>query len=308
MAFLEIKHADIGYHQPLITGANASLEAGEICLLVGNNGTGKTTLIKSILNQIPLLKGEIRLNGSNIRTLDEQKTAALVAVVFSKAELPYNYTTTDLVSLGKYIHYPYYFRLNQADRREVYSVMEELHLLPYRDLSLQQLSDGNIQKAFIARAFVQNSPFIVLDEPTTHLDEENKIMILKLLRRMAKEHGRTILFSSHDWRLAKEFSDKIWYLKDGQLQSGITEDILLRNPELLHPALFRVNDAFLAPVIIAPPTETEMLYSFLQKNFNTDLSAFVFRFDGQIWNIKKDDKSHISVSFRDIAEVIHKTL
>lgn len=308
MDLLEIIHADIGYQQPLITGANASLEAGEVCLLIGNNGTGKSTLIRSILNQIPLLKGEIRLGGTDIRKLDEQKTAALIAVVFSKAELPYNYTTTDLVSLGKYIHYPYYFRLEHTDICEIHSIMEELHLLPYRNLALQQLSDGNLQKAFIARAFVQNSPFIVLDEPTTHLDEENKIMILTLLRKMAKEHGRTILFSSHDWRLAKEFSDKIWYIKDEKLQTGITEDVLLKNPELLHPALFRVNDAFVAPVITAPPTETEMLYSFLQKNFNADLSALAFSYDGQLWHIKKDDKSHVATGFGDFGEAIRKIL
>jgi iron complex transport system ATP-binding protein len=119
-----------------------------------------------------------------------------------------------LISLGKYIHYSFYFKLNETDKLEITEIINKLNLSEYQNKKLTELSDGNLQKAFIGRALAQNSPFIILDEPTTHLDEENKLTILSLLRNLAKSENKLILFSSHDWRLAKEFSDKIWWIKD----------------------------------------------------------------------------------------------
>ena len=101
-------------------------------------------------------------------------------------------------------------------------IIDSLNLTSYKDFPLKKLSDGNLQKAFIGRALAQNTPMIILDEPTTYLDEENKMMILNLLKKLAKEKNKAILFSSHDWRLAKDFSDKIWWLKDHRLKIGRT--------------------------------------------------------------------------------------
>ena len=100
---LKIKQAKIGYKKPLISNADTSLNLGEVCLLIGNNGVGKTTLIKSILNQIPLLKGEIRISNKNTNELSAKEIAEQIAVVFSNSVVPQNYTVEDLISLGKYI-------------------------------------------------------------------------------------------------------------------------------------------------------------------------------------------------------------
>ena len=212
--FLEIKNTNIGYQKPLISEVNTSLDFGDVCLLIGNNGVGKTTLIKSILNQIPTLKGDIFINKKSNKKLSDKEIAEQIAVVFSKAQIPANYTTEDLISLGKFIHLPYYYKLEKEHLEDVNNIISQLKLEEYRTTLLQKLSDGNLQKAFIGRALAQNSPMIILDEPTTHLDEENKIIILKLLRDLAKNHNKIILFSSHDWRLAKEFADKIWFIND----------------------------------------------------------------------------------------------
>ncbi|STC98975.1 ATP-binding cassette domain-containing protein [Chryseobacterium carnipullorum] len=155
----------------------------------------------------------------------------------------------------------------------------------YRHTLLKNLSDGNLQKAFIGRAITQNSPVIILDEPTTHLDEKNKLIILKTLRRLAKEQHKIILFSSHDWRLAKEFADKIWYVKDNQLFSGLVEDLLLQHDELTNASLFQVNENFVPPSITAPQVHKEMLYSLLQKNSEKDLSSLHFEYKDGFWEI-----------------------
>ena len=293
--FLEIKNTTIGYQKPLISEVNASLDFGDVCLLIGNNGVGKTTLIKSILNQIPTLKGDIFINDKNVKKLTDKEIAEQIAVVFSKAQIPANYTTEDLISLGKFIHLPYYYKLEKEHLKDVNNIISQLKLEEYRTTSLQKLSDGNLQKAFIGRALAQNSPVIILDEPTTHLDEENKIIILKLLRDLAKYHNKIILFSSHDWRLAKEFADKIWFINDEKLQEGLAEDILLQNDLLTNPRIFTINENFISPIIDAPFLEKEMLYSALQKNFKKDLSGIKINFKGNFWEVNYlqfTDKCH----------------
>ncbi len=293
--FLEIKNTTIGYQKPLISEVNASLDFGDVCLLIGNNGVGKTTLIKSILNQIPTLKGDIFINKKSNKKLSDKEIAEQIAVVFSKAQIPANYTTEDLISLGKFIHLPYYYKLEKEHLKDVNNIISQLKLEEYRTTSLQKLSDGNLQKAFIGRALAQNSPVIILDEPTTHLDEENKIIILKLLRDLAKNHDKIILFSSHDWRLAKEFADKIWFINDEKLQEGLAEDILLQNDLLTNPRIFTINENFISPIIDAPFLEKEMLYSALQKNFKKDLSGIKINFKGNFWEVNYlqfTDKCH----------------
>lgn len=301
---LQIKQANIGYNKTLISNANAHLNLGEVCLLIGNNGVGKTTLIKSILHQIPLLNGEISINNKNVKGLSVKEIAENIAVVFSKSIVPQNYTVEDLISLGKYIYYPFYFELSKKDREEVFHIIEKLDLVQYKNTLLKNLSDGNLQKAFIGRALTQNSSVIILDEPTTHLDEKNKIIILKTLRKLAQEQNKLILFSSHDWRLAKEFADKIWYIKDGHLYSGVVEDILLQHEELTNASLFQINDQFVAPKIIAPDFYKEMLYSLLQKNFQKDLSALNFEFQNNFWLISGSSLQCQCESFQEIVNFV----
>lgn len=302
--YLQIKNAAVGYASPLFSNVDTALDLGEICLLIGSNGAGKTTLIKSILNQIPLIDGEIYLNSKKVDELSAKDISRLLAVVFSKSSIPTDYTVEDLVSLGKYIHYPYYFNLKKEDVDHVDFIIESLHLTPYKNFRLTRLSDGNLQKAFIGRALSQNTPYIILDEPTTHLDEENKIMILQLLRHLGEEQKKLILFSSHDWRLAKEFSDKIWYIKNDSLQAGLAEDVISQNKELLQPKLFYIHSDFLAPRISAPSLHKELLFSFLQKNFKKDLSSFDFMYSQGKWNISNVKTQHIAHNFEEILKVL----
>lgn len=302
--FLHLKNTTIGYQTPLIKGVETELDLGNICLLIGNNGVGKTTLIKSILHQISLVDGDIFLAGKNIKKLTNKEIAEQIAVVFSKSQIPANYTLTDLISLGKYIHYPYYFELKDSDKKHVEEIIESLNLTQYRNFPLHQLSDGNLQKTFIGRALAQNSPMIILDEPTTHLDEENKVIILKLLRNLAKEQNKLILFSSHDWRLSKEFADKMWIIHNEKLDAGITEDILLKHDDLLNPKLFNLNKSFLPPTIISSSLQKEMLYSFLQKNFKSDLSNLNFEWKDTFWEISGDKIQQKCGSFAEILRIL----
>ena len=173
MSFLELKNLAIGYREPLILSIDAELSLGEVCLLVGNNGIGKTTLMRTILGQIPPMEGQVWIKETEIKSVSPEQIPKWISMVFSKTQVPENYTVMDLVSLGKYIHYPHYFKLNSNDLQEVEEIIDNLNLTSYKDFPLKKLSDGNLQKAFIGRALAQNTPMIILDEPTTYLDEEN---------------------------------------------------------------------------------------------------------------------------------------
>lgn len=299
--FIQLKNLQIGYDKPLITNINTYLKQGDVCLIIGNNGIGKTTLIKTLLRQIPILSGEIFINNKNLKKSSLDDISKLISIVFSKAEIPNNYTTNDLISFGKFTHYNYYIKLSQKDNQEIENIIKKLNLENYKNHYLKTLSDGNFQKALIGRAIAQNTPFIILDEPTNHLDEQNKISILKILRNMAKKMGKTILFSSHDWRLATKFSDKIWYIKEKTLFSGLTEDILNQHSELTEMN-FLENIPLVLPKIIAPNIQTELLISFFKKHIQRDLSNYSFEYKNEFWIINNKD---ICRNFEDLLNLFN---
>lgn len=303
---LELKNIAIGYSKPLICKGNMTLRSGDVCLIIGDNGVGKTTLIKTILGHIPLISGEISFDKVNLNQLNSKEIAQKISIVFSKSNVPDHFTVKDLIAFGKYIHYPYYFKLEETDLKEVNEIIESIGLKEYEDFPLNQLSDGNLQKAFIGRALAQNTPMVILDEPTTHLDEKNKLMILNLMREIAKTKDKIILFSSHDWRLAKEFSDKICLLKDGELYSGISEDVLLQHSDLAKANLYQFNSEFVPPQIFAPELQKELLYSFLQKNIPKNLKSVKFTWRDNFWDIYLKDKQEIAHNFQDILTLLSK--
>lgn len=303
---LELINISFGFSEPLVKKGEMLLESGDVCLLIGDNGVGKTTLFKSILGQNKLLSGEILLDDENISSLNSKEIAKKIAIVLSQPFVPNNFTVFDLISFGKYIHYPYYFKLSNEDLEEIEKIIVHLKLEPYRNFLLSDLSDGNLQKAFIGRALAQNSSIILLDEPTTHLDEKNKLMILNLLRSIAKNEQKIILFSSHDWRLAKEFSDKISIIENQILDTNIAEEILLAYPKLTSGFFYNFNSDFVSPEIFAPDLQKELLYSFLQKNYPKNLSNIQFLWEDGFWDINLGNSQYKVQTFQEISNILSK--
>lgn len=225
---LQLKNLNIGYKKALVSNIDAELKTGEIVLLMGNNGEGKTTLFKTLLKQISPLAGNIEVLGESLEKIPIKQLAKYISVVFSKAYIPQNFTTYDLISLGKYIHYPYYFSLDSKDKKSIEEIISTLNLEPFKNTPLHQLSDGNLQKAFIGRALAQDTPILILDEPTTHLDLNNRKMILNLLQNIARRQQKAILFSSHDIFGASEVADNIWHIQNNKMSCGLAEDLLLQ--------------------------------------------------------------------------------
>lgn len=274
---VEFIDATLGHQTPLISKINASLKTGELHLLLGNNGIGKSTLINTFINPQQLISGEIFIEKEPLKSLTSKKIAEKIAFVFSQYQTPNDYTTKDLITLGKYIHYPFYFKISSNDSSKIDTIIYDLGLEKYKNTPLSHLSDGNLQKGFIGRAIAQDTPIMMLDEPCSHLDEENKNSILEILKNLCKQRNKTILFSSHDWKTSKKFADNIWFIKDKKLYSGLTEDILSNHAEF-SDSIKKTE----MPFIDAPEPFHSLLINLIEKN-KINLSHLKFHYREKQW-------------------------
>lgn len=217
----------------LASGINARLEAGRLTCLVGRNGMGKSTLLRTMAGFQPLLEGEIVPDGNDapLSKLSHAERSKLVSVVLTGNSDVHGLTVEELVGLGRSPYTNFWGSLNDADRRVVDEAMALTGVTALRGYRVETLSDGERQKAMTAKALAQQTPVMLLDEPTAFLDYPSKVETLRLLARLAHEEGKAVLFSSHDLELALCYADVVWQLEDGHLavseKQAVRDDILL---------------------------------------------------------------------------------
>ncbi|MDR7128997.1 iron complex transport system ATP-binding protein [Algoriphagus sp. 4150] len=212
----------------ILSGLNFELLAGEMTCLLGPNGVGKSTLVKAILGQLQPFKGEVLLNGSPILSYAKEVLAKELSVVLTEPFLPGNMTVGQLVAMGRIPHTNWTGKLTDGDREVVEKALQATKIGYLRDERLSEISDGQRQKALIARALAQDGKVMVLDEPTAHLDLVNRYEIMHLLREISKSQGKSILVVTHDLEIALETADRFWLLNCGApLISGLPEDLVI---------------------------------------------------------------------------------
>ncbi len=206
------------------------LMAGEFACLLGPNGSGKSTLLHTITGFLPALAGEVFINGHTLRSIRERELAHLISLVLTERVFVSNMTVFDLVSLGRAPYTGFFGRLTNKDKTLVKEAIAAVGLEGFDGRLLTAMSDGERQKAMIAKALVQETPLILLDEPTAFLDLPSRIEIMHLLRKLAHERGKGILLSTHDLDLALQMADKMWLLAPGRaMETGTPEDLVLTN-------------------------------------------------------------------------------
>lgn len=225
---LQITDLSIGYQKSLLSHIRAEIEEGETVLLAGKNGCGKTTLLKTLFKELPALAGNIKINGRDISKIPASEIGKQVSVVLSRSELSPHLKVYDLIALGRYPYKKWYEKLNDKEVHDIKEIMNLLDLNKYKNYYVSELSDGNLQKTLIARALIQDSPLLILDEPTSHLDIFNKLEIMRLLTHLAKEKKKAVLFTSHDLDLGLSAADKLWFIKEDTMLTGFTEDLANR--------------------------------------------------------------------------------
>lgn len=207
---------------------NASLPCGELTCLIGANGVGKSTLMRTMAAFQPPLRGEVRIEGRSIADFSPKELSERIGVVLTEKNMPADLVVEEVVGLGRAPYTNFWGTLTAVDRRIVDEAIAMVGLDALRYRKLHQLSDGERQKAMIAKALAQQTPIIFLDEPTAFLDYPSKIAMMQLLRRLAHEQHKLILLSTHDLEIAFQTADNIWLLQQGGLQTGTLDQLSQR--------------------------------------------------------------------------------
>lgn len=212
------------------SGINFSLHGGELVCLLGANGAGKSTLLRTMAAVQPALVGDISLMGRPCQSYSERERSRLIGIVLTERTHAGGLTVRELVALGRQPYTGFFGRLNKADEEKIDYAIQAVGMCNKACSYVAELSDGERQKAMIAKALVQECPLILLDEPTAFLDVVSRIEIMTLLHKLAVEEGRAILLSTHDVEQALVLADKLWLLsKESGLVCGNTEDLILSN-------------------------------------------------------------------------------
>jgi iron complex transport system ATP-binding protein len=202
------------------------LRPGQLICLLGPNGSGKSTLLRTLGGLQPPLGGEIHIEG-----IDRWTPAALarkISLVLTDRVRGNNLTVASLVALGRYPWSGWLGGLNAGDRGRIDWAIGATGIELLRDRKIHTLSDGQSQKVMLARALAQDTPILMLDEPTAHLDLPSRILLMRLLHQLARETRKAILLSTHELDLALQIADEVWLLQSGgQLLSGAPEDLVL---------------------------------------------------------------------------------
>ena len=211
----------------LLQGLNLSLEKGKLVALLGQNGAGKSTLLRALTCDERPISGTIKVNGMNLADMSQKDRSRLIGLVSTERIQAGALTVTELVGLGRQPHTGFLGRLDDEDHEIVRQAMADAGIIGKADEYVASLSDGERQKAMIARALAQQTPIIILDEPTAFLDVASRIETMRLLQTLAHERGKAVLLSSHDISQSLMLADELWLITtDRQVITGKTSDLV----------------------------------------------------------------------------------
>lgn len=211
----------------VLTHLDVSLYAGELVCLLGANGIGKSTLLRTISGVQPALKGTIEINGRDLTDYSSKELSKLIGIVYTDRTLAGALTVEELVSLGRQPYTGFFGRLDDEDRQVVADAIESVGMSHKTHDYVATLSDGERQKAMIARALAQETPIIILDEPTAFLDVASRIETMQLLRQLAQSQQKAVLLSTHDVGLSLPLTDRLWLVTaDSTVVEGTTSQFI----------------------------------------------------------------------------------
>lgn len=231
---LHTENLSIGYHKTqgdivIASSIDLSFEKGKLVSLVGPNGIGKSTLLRTLTGIQKPLSGIVSLNGQNIENYNPPELAQQLSLVLTEKLPPSSLTVFELVALGRQPYTNWIGKLTQTDLDKINEAMALTETAAFAHKKHYEVSDGQLQKVLIARALAQDTPLIVLDEPTTHLDLQHKVSLFRLLKKLATEAGKCILFSTHDIDMAIQLSDEMVLMYDGKTVQGKPQEFIANN-------------------------------------------------------------------------------
>lgn len=230
---LSAKNISIGYK---VSGkeilvqehVDVELRSKELVTLIGPNGSGKSTLLKVLAGIDLPLSGQVLIDVKELSSLSAFERSKLIALVLTEKVLNNFLRVQDLVALGRYPYTGWTGRLSSTDKQKIEEAIRLCHLEELRNKTLDQLSDGERQRAMIAKAIAQDTPVIILDEPTAHLDLKTRVELLLLLRTLARATEKSIVVATHELELAIDLADEVWLMQGhNSFVKGLPEDMVL---------------------------------------------------------------------------------
>jgi len=242
---LAAQNLSTGYQgRPVIRSVSLQVAPGEMTVVVGPNGSGKTTLVRALARVLPLYEGEIRLNHQPVNRMEPRAYARQVAYAPQETMPDMGFTVYEMVMMGRYPHQNGLFAESAADRRAVEQALQRTQLEPLTDRFVGQLSGGERQRVNLARALAQETPYLLLDEPTAHLDLHHQVRLLARLHNWTQNERLGVLCVLHDLNLTAEYADRVVLMHEGHIISqGAPADVLQSE---------RLEGVYRTPVLIRP--------------------------------------------------------
>jgi len=264
------------YDTQVLKNLNFEIKKNSFISILGPNGAGKSTIVKLISKVLTGYGGEILVEGQNIKNLSQIEIAKKIAVVPQSTSIGFNFSVFETVMMGRYPYLSRFKSESQEDHKIVTEVMKVTRTEIFKDKNYNELSGGEKQRVIIAQTLVQNSPIIILDEPTSHLDINFQIEFMELFFSLFKNNQKTIIGIFHDINLDIQYSEKIMLLKDGDIFCyGNVEEVITRT---------NMMSVFNSDVFIGKNPFTGKLY--VSPNFN-------LHFIPTKEKIKKESKVHV---------------
>ena len=223
---IELKNLSTGYGRHTVSAnLNATLQSGRLTCLLGPNGVGKSTLLRTLCGFQPPLEGRMEMDGKDMSQLSRKEMSRSIGVVLTERPDVTDMRASDMVALGRTPYTGFWGTLGKEDRNRVDEAMQLVGITHLAHRMIHTLSDGERQKVMIAKALAQQTPVILLDEPTAFLDFPSKVETMRLLHRLAHESGKTVFLSTHDLETAIQLSDDLWLLSADGLESGTADSL-----------------------------------------------------------------------------------
>lgn len=230
MSMIEIQSVTFAYaDQPVLKDLCVSVAQKEFLAVVGPNGSGKSTFLNLLCGQLKPQTGSVTIDGRDAAALSSPQRAAVLSLVRQEFVPAFEFSVRETVMMGRFHRQKSTFFADSTDQQAVAAAMEATETDTLSERTLGQLSGGERQRVFIARALAQQTPVLLLDEPTSHLDLKHQVRIFDLLRQMQQQQGKTIVLVTHDINLACQYCDQVLLLADqGRYYHGPAETVLDR--------------------------------------------------------------------------------
>ena len=213
--YITLKEVSVGYDgQSVLKDISFELYSGELICLLGANGKGKSTLLKTLMGILPDLSGEILLKGKALANFSAEEKAKEMAVVLTDSLRDVAMKAKDVVATGRYPYLSWNAKLKQEDEAIIETSLSKVGALEYADRWMSDLSDGERQRVILARALAQQTDVLLLDEPTAFLDLAHTMELSVLLKKLSREEDKSIIMSTHDWATALQIADRVFWIDE----------------------------------------------------------------------------------------------